>query len=98
MKFSNIGRVAAVAAMVATGSAVAATPAFAANAPGCVSFYQSGGVAWHTAHVTNGCSNSLRLRIILSLHVDGPCSTFAPGQSRSWGYPGQSNLQGVQTC
>lgn len=100
---SRVGKIAVAAAAFAAATFAAPAPAFAqslpdGSAPGCVDFSQSGGVLWHTAHVKNGCSYKLRLRIILSLHTDGPCDTYAPGDSRSYGYPGQANLQNVVTC
>lgn len=57
--------------------------------PGCVhtSLNDSG---W-TDHlrVTNNCSSTVRVKVVLAFGTDFPCYTFGPGSSRnySWGYP-----------
>ncbi len=88
---------------VAALSVAVMTPPFAgaaqaAIAPSCVkiSLNDEGAVDYLT--VTNNCDRELRLKVKLAYETDIACTTYYPGQYRSysWTYPGR--FDGVVTC
>ncbi len=48
--------------------------------------------------VRNGCSTQQRVKVYVSNNTDVGCTTYAPGQSRSYRYSWPSDLDRIAFC
>ena len=89
---------AAASAAVLAGGLVAATADPAEAVPSCVrtALNDSGFVDYLT--VTNSCSRSLRIKVVLANHTDLACRTIPAHTARaySWSWPGR--FDGLRDC
>ncbi|WP_433696824.1 hypothetical protein [Nocardiopsis sp. CA-288880] len=95
----------AASALVAAGLLAWSTPAAAETAPqaavavpDCVETDLDDDGITDELTVTNTCSSSVRVKVVLAYMTDIPCTTIRSGRSVSWswGYPGR--FDGLVDC
>ncbi|MGW8529118.1 hypothetical protein [Nocardiopsis sp. NPDC055824] len=81
-----------------TPAAAEAAPQTAAAVPDCVETDLDDSGWRDTLAVTNDCSSSVRVKVVLAYATDLPCTTIPSGytQNYSWGYPGR--FDGLVDC
>ncbi|MEV0224601.1 hypothetical protein [Streptomyces sp. NPDC050704] len=96
--------VAVTALLAASLSVVATAPsAYAAagdTAPACVdrNVQRPASNAYVWIELTNNCSTTKKVKIVISWGSDGSCWTLKPGASKSWTYDGLGDYDKTVLC
>ncbi|MFD7864649.1 beta-Ig-H3/fasciclin [Streptomyces sp. NPDC057682] len=85
-------------ALVAT--APAAQAAVGDTAPSCIkrNVQRPSSNAYVWIQLTNKCSTTKKVKIVISWGSDGSCWTMKPGTSRSWTYDGLGDYDKTVLC
>lgn len=96
--FVKLSRMAALSTAAASLVLVGTVPRSAAAVPNCVTTRLDDRGFYDYLSVTNGCSTTQRVKVVLAFMTDIPCQTLRPGQTMAyrWGYPGRFDR--LQSC
>lgn len=69
----------AATALLGSGLALTASPAYAAPAPSCVKTRAYNTASGYTVQVRNTCNRTVRIKVVMRLGRDGKCTTLRKG-------------------
>lgn len=101
IKKSGIAVTALLAASISTlATAPAAHAAPGDTAPSCIdrNVQRPTSNAYVWIELTNECSTTKKVKIVISFGRDGDCWTLKPGASRSWTYDGLGDYDKTVLC